>query len=248
MKISCVTPSVRPELIGIVKKCLARQTFRDFEWIIVTNDVDKMTEAVGEANNMDVTILEEPPKREGDFYSLNKSYNHGIRHSQGELFVSIQDGVWFEPDLLQKFWDHYHDMPKVCVTAIGHQYDQVKNGKPENLIWHDPRAGTQKEVFYEIWPKDMEFCVASVPMKALYEVGGFDETYDKYAALSEKDLCVRLDRRDYHFFIDNGIEYRAIHHERLSKDWDDHYNKGFVYFQNRLKEISAEKGIKLNYL
>ena len=246
-RISIVSPTVRPGLIGIVKKCLARQTFRDFEWLVCTPKPDEMAKEIGDAV-IDVTILEDPPKKEGDYYTLNAGWNNGIKHARGELFVTIQDGLWFDPNLLQNLWDHYHDKPKSCVTAIGNQYDQMKNGKPENCVWHDPRVTMKPETYYQVAPNEMEFCLASVPMIGLYEVGGFDETFDKYAALGEKELCYRLLRRNYSFWIDKSIEYRAIHHPRLNDEWDERYNKGCEYFATCLQEISAEKRVKLNYL
>ena len=249
MKISVVTPSVRPELIPIVKKCLARQTFREFEWRVGTpaKYLGEMEKAVG-STVFDTLIVEEPPKREGDYYGLNKCWNELFRNARGELIVSIQDGIWFEPDLLEKFWIHYQNDPKSCVSAIGHQYDKMKNGKPENRVWSDPRARLDQGSFYSVGPREMEFCVASIPRLGIFEVGGIDEIYDRFAALSEKELCARLERRDYKFFLDQSCEYRAIHHPRLNEEWDIRYNAGCEVYIRHLQEIAEEKRVRLEYL
>ena len=34
MKISVITPSIRPEGLKILQECLAQQTFKDFEWLV----------------------------------------------------------------------------------------------------------------------------------------------------------------------------------------------------------------------
>lgn len=235
--ISVVTPSVRYEMLEVVKKCLGRQTYKDFEWIVVSPD--KYAQAIW---------VSDPPKREGDYYRLNAAWNEGFRKAQGELIVSIQDGIWFPSDLLEKLWSHYQNNPRALVSAIGHQYEDVINGKPEGCVWKDPRQTTQFGTFYEVSPRDVEYCVASIPRQALFDVGGLDEEFDKYAALSEKEMNYRMDKLGYRFFLDQSLEYRAIKHPRLSEEWEERYEKGCEYYQKCLQEIDAGGRSKLDYL
>lgn len=246
--VSVLTPTVRPELISIVKKCINRETFKNFEWVIGTpsEKLGAVQEAVN--NTTFDTLILEDPQTDGDYYTLNKSFNNMFRHCRGELVVIIMDGIWFEPDLLEKFWIHYQNDPKSCVSAIGHQYSEMKNGKPENRVWSDPRARLDQGSFYSVGPREMEFCVASIPRLGIFEVGGIDEIYDQFAALSEKELCARLERRDYKFFLDQSCEYRAIHHPRLNEEWDIRYNAGCEVYIRHLQEIAEEKRVRLEYL
>lgn len=228
-KITCVTPSIRIELLEILKKCLLRQTFDSFEWIVVSP-----------FKYQDAIWIPDPPMREGDYYRLNGAWNKAFRKARGELVVSIVDGLWFPPDTLEKLWQHYRNDPKSCVTCIGHQYDEVENGKPEHMVWRDPRARLDQGAFYEVSPREMELCVASLPLKAIRDVGGVDEEFDKYAALSEKEMCYRIEQQGYKFYIDQTLEYRAIHHPRLSEEWDKRYKEGCVYYEKCIKEILAD--------
>lgn len=237
MKITVVTPSVRKENLEIIEKCLKRQTFKSYQWL-VGSPVDY---GYG-------TWVKDPPRKEGDFYGLNASWNEMFRKSRGELIVSIQDGIWFPPDMLEKCWNHYLADPKACVGAIGHQYSDVVNGKPENMVWQDPRARTDQGSFHEIYPNDLEFSVCSFPRQAVLDAGGIDEEYDKYAALSEKELAVRMNRLGYKQFIDQSIEYRAIKHPRLNDKWEEKYQAGCKVYQKHLQEIFSGERLKLNYL
>lgn len=81
MKISVLTPSIRPEGLQIVKECLARQTFTDFEWLV------------------EIGL--------GLEHDLNRAYNKMLKRSTGELIVFYQDFIKIEDDGLQKFWDEY---------------------------------------------------------------------------------------------------------------------------------------------
>lgn len=254
MKISVITPSVRPELIKIVRKCLSRQTFKDFEWIIVIpqsvtfRDFQRDWAVKQGEDGCKETFLFDPPKREGDYYRLNGAWNEAFRKAKGELIVSIVDGLWFDPLTLEKFWSHYQSNPKALVSGIGHQYERVENGKPEGCMWRDPRVKTEFGTFYEVSPRDVEYCVTSVSRQAILDVGGVDEEFDKYAALSEKEMNYRMDKVGYKFFIDQSMEYRAIHHPRLSEEWEERYQKGCEYFDKCLKEIFTGKRSRLDFV
>jgi hypothetical protein len=238
-KISIITPSVRLEFLDVVKKCLERQIFDSFEWIVVSPFEYKPA-----------IWVEDPPMREGDYYRLNGAWNAGLRKAKGKLFVSIVDGLWFPPDTLEKLWTHYENDPTSCVTGIGHQYDQVVNGKPEHMVWSDPRARLDQGSFYEVGPMEMELCIASLPMKAVTEAGGFDEAYDRGCAISEKELCCRVEKLGYKFYLDQGLEYRAIHHPRLggSEKWDVGYITASQLFHQHTAEIEAGTRTKLDNL
>lgn len=237
MKISVLTPSVRPELLAIVEKCLARQTMQEYEWL------------VGSPKNYKYgDFIQEPPKREEDYYNLNKCMNSLYKAAKGELTVEITDGIWFEPDTLEKLWNHYEANPKACIGAVGNQYDEIKNGKPEHLVWRDPRMRSDQGSFYEINPNDLELCIGSIPKQAIIDVGGLDEEFDKYAALSEKEMALRMDKAGYKFFLDQSIEYRAIKHPRLNSEWEAHYQEGVKYFQKCVHDILNGDRMRVDFL
>lgn len=247
--ISVVTPSVRPEMLAVIAKCLRKQDMQDFDWYVITRE-DLIPEVIKATKDCEPIILTEPPKRIGDFYRLCGAWNLGFQEAMDNLVISIQDGIWFPPDTLSRFWTHYQNNPKGLVTAIGHQYDQIdKLGKPTNIMWQDPRARLDQGSFYEVPPIEMEFAVCSVPKQALIDCGGVDEEYDKGAAVGEKEMCFRLDKLGYKFYIDQTIEYRAIHHPRLTKDWDDKYKIASDLFFKHMQELHQnQRTLKLDYV
>ena len=245
-KITIVTPSVRLEGLEMVMRCLKRQTFKAFEWLIVSPF--SVVELDRELDHFDYTHIEEPSKNEGDYYNLNKAWNETFRQARGDLVVSIVDLLWFPSDVLERLWIHYTQNPKVCISTVGNQYEVVENGKPELIVWGDPRMRKDFGTFYEISPNDMELCLASIPRQAILDVGGVDEEYDKYAALSEKELCYRIEKLGYKFYIDQSIEYRAMKHSRLTKEWDERYFAGWTYHEKCLKEIMEGKRLKLAFV
>jgi len=213
----------------MVAKCLSRQTYDgEVEWLVSTPY--KPPEPAIQVGTT--------PK--GDYhYALNRDWNKLYRKAQGELIVNIVDLLWFPPDMLEKFWYHYQSNPKALVTTIGHQYDQMVDGKPENKMWSDPRARLDQGSYWEIFPQDMEMCVASIPRQAIIDCKGLKEKYDYGAALSEKEMCFRLDTMGYKFYLDSTIEYRALHHERIggTESWDKHYKIACDMFAEDMAKI-----------
>lgn len=105
MRISVLTPSIRPEGLKVIQESLAQQTLQDFEWLT------------------EISI----PERGHD---LNAAYNRMLRRAKGELIVSYQDWIKIEPDGLQQFWDAYTENPDTFFTApVGKTLDW------ETIVW-----------------------------------------------------------------------------------------------------------------
>lgn len=219
--ISVIIPTVRDIILN--ERCLKRQTYDNFETIVVRPE----------------------GKKEGYFYSLNADYNRGIRQARGELIVSYQDMIEILPDTLERFWTHYKNNPKACVGAVGDQYSSLN---PPIKVWADPRKTTKFGTFYECYPVDIEFTLCAIPRQAFLDVGGFDEEYDRGAAVGEKELMHRIDKAEYKSFLDQSIEYKAIKHPRLTQDWDHYYAVAQSMFQRHMQEILRGDRLKLDFL
>ncbi len=237
--ITVITPTLRPKGLEVVRKCLTRQTIQDFEWIVV-HPADQMMKVFGElGDDKRFKNIIEPKKNKGDYYSLNKAWNKAYSQTKGDLIVNIVDYIWFPPDTLERLLSHYKSDPKGLVTTVGHQYREVINGKPDILVWRDPRVRMDQGSFYEVAPSEMEMCICSIPKQAILDCGGLDEIYDTCPAVSEKEMCWRLDKLGYNFYIDQSIEYRALQHERLKTNWDQMYKDVTTpLFTKHVKELN----------
>lgn len=235
MKISIITTTVRPLGLPIIERSLKRQTLKDFEWIIVAPE--KIHEEITKILTIPFTLLSDPPKNEGDFWTLCKAWNKGYAHARGELIINVQDWIWLEPDTLERFWNHYQSNPKSIVSAVGDHYDQVdEKGRPMNTVWEDPRV--KSKGFYLTDANQIEMSVCSVPQQAVLDCGGVDEIYDTCNGVQEKEMCFRLMALGYEMYIDEDIKYLALHHGRLTKNWDEIYwNVTAPLFQKHAHEL-----------
>ena len=79
MKFSLITVTMgdRPHLLAKLKASLDAQTYRDFEWIVVSH--------------------KDYPEFKG---GLSRTRNFGIEQASGDVIAFPDDDAWYEPDLL----------------------------------------------------------------------------------------------------------------------------------------------------
>lgn len=125
MKISVLTPTIRPEGLEITQACLGQQTFDDFEWLV------------------EIGI---PPK-----HDLNAAYNRMLKRAQGELIVSLQDYIKVTPDYLEKFWRAHEENPRTFFTAPVGKVDNLEFKPPARWDW---RAYQDAKPDWRCWEID----------------------------------------------------------------------------------------------
>lgn len=110
-KISIITPTYNSEntLHGTVN-ALLRQTFSDFEYIIIDGvskdgTVEKMKSFIPdfEKKGVEVRIVSEPDK--GVYDAMNK----GISLAKGELIGITNSDDWYEDNALEVMWNKFSD-------------------------------------------------------------------------------------------------------------------------------------------
>ncbi len=220
VKISILTPTIRPTGLKLVEKALKSQLFEDFEWL------------VGSPFKPDVDCVWVKDNFKDGYWSLNRIYNALIKKAKGELLVSWQDFIWAPKEALDKFWYGYQQT-KGIVTGVGDQYSQLNEyGKPECKIWSDPRKTSEYGSFYEIHPDDAEFNFCAFPKQAALDVGGFDSGLDLIGVGGDQlQFCERIDvLKKYRFFIDQTNESFTLRHGREDFGGEDEWNKKHVLF------------------
>lgn len=208
VKISVVTPTVRPQGLGLVQKALKRQTFKEFEWIVVSPTQP----------SLDCIWIIDPPSQDGDCWSLNKAYNAALKVAKGELIVSWQDFTYAKPDTLERFWEHYQQEPQTLVTGVGNKYE---DDTWTVVTWKDPRERDDQGAYYPCYFNDIEFNLAALPAAAFKAVGGFDEELDKHFGMDGYSVVDRLNLvGGWDFKLDQTIKSYSLEHGR-SPDWEE---------------------------
>jgi hypothetical protein len=234
MKISVITPTIRPLGLKLLKQALTYQDFKDYEWIICSPK--KMEKEIAEVmGDFPYKFIGNPPLKDWQVWDLNYSYNRLIEQSQGELLVSWQDYTFGDADLLWKLWKHYLDDKTALVSVLGNKYPDDDFDIP---AWIDPRFASPEYNWQSI-----EWNLCSIPKKLMYDIGGMDEVMDKNYGLDGYSVNHRLvDSKIANFKLERESQSYSLFHGR-DKDWDKknflHNGKAEMY-EARVKELKDQ--------
>lgn len=178
-KISIITPTYNSEntIHGTID-ALLRQTFSDFEYIIIDgvskdNTVEKIKSYIPafEKKGVSVRILSEPDK--GVYDAMNK----GIALAQGELVGITNSDDWYEDNALEVMWDKFTDREVNRSNCMIYGIERVWK---DDKIFNVQRRGAAF-IFESVLPHSTFFVSRGV--------------YDKFGAF---DLSVKV-LADYDF-------------------------------------------------
>lgn len=240
LRISVITPTIRPEGLQLVRRALSQQTFRNCEWLIGSPFEPK------EMDNPPCPTVWVKDDFKGGLWSLNRIYNRLVSRANGQLLVSWQDFTWGRPDTLERFWYCYELEPKTLVSGVGNKYEDetwvVKT-------WQDPRERDDQGSFYPCDFADIEWNFCAVPKEALYAIGGFDEGADfEYLGMDGYGVNERLwDLGGWDFKLNQRIKSFSLGHGRV-KDWEKLNGIHGKYIERRERLKTLGQWPKMAYL
>lgn len=111
MKITVFTPSYnRAHLIGRLYSSLCRQSYRDFEWLVVddgsTDDTEQLFERL--CAEADFPIRYHKQENGGKHTAINT----GLELARGKLFFTVDSDDWLTDDALEKIVQWESELPK----------------------------------------------------------------------------------------------------------------------------------------
>ena len=100
----------RAHTLGRGYEGLVGQTFRDFEWLIVDDGSKDGTEALVAGWQREGKISIRYFRQ--DHRGAHVATNLGVREARGEFFAKLDSDDAFNPDTLEKMWDHWLGIPE----------------------------------------------------------------------------------------------------------------------------------------
>ncbi len=141
MLITVFTPTYnRAHLLPRVYESLCRQTFRDFEWVIVDDG------SVDDTKSLSLSL----PSREGTFFPIryfrqenggkHRAINRGVKEARGELFLILDSDDTLPPQSLELI-NHYYQQIKddasfggVCGYMAHHDGTIIGRGNDDDVL------------------------------------------------------------------------------------------------------------------
>lgn len=214
---------------NIARQSLANQTLQPHKWIVVS---EHQTEQ--KANIPEAEVLQAPPKK---YHSnLSASDNAALRACSQKYVIFWQDYIELQPDTFEKL-----------VAAAEKTGGFVTTATVDHEGNFDARY-TGMNGLREIIPEEWETNMAIAPFKALKELGGFDEEYDKGWAWDNCSVAARAAMLGYTFYIDESIQPK-LHYHPKEPELDPTLEMNAMRHEMTMAKIRAGKlPIKLPYL
>lgn len=138
MEITVITPTIRPQFLHMTEMTLGKQTFKDFEHIVVVGDP---------ANG----------------FTLPKDYNEALRKARGRIIVSLQDCIEIPENALEKIasYPHEKDAYTYPVVKQGKKPDWrmfADEGEINNQHWEIDFGSAPRQMFFDIGGFDEAYC------------------------------------------------------------------------------------------
>ncbi len=228
MKFSLIVPTInRTEQLARLMDSLDRQDYRDFEVIVVDQNVDSRLDGILAPFRDRYRILHVRISTRG----AARARNQGLREITGDIVAFPDDDCWYPDGLLGTVARHFRDNPD-CDGLCGKTVDET--GADSANRWNSEPVVLNRR---NIW--NSSIAAATFFRRAVVDrVGEFDESLGvgsgtKWGSGEETDYIVRaLDLR-FRFEYDPAL---LVHHPQVASGYDEQsmqralsYARGFGY-------------------
>lgn len=123
MRVSLVQITNKPGGIDILRDNLRRQTFKDFEVVLIDELYDwREREVKDYLKEFNLKYVYTVPKDNNDVWNFSKSMNAGLDVCAGEIIVSLQDYIWIPANGIERFVKDIDLYPNSFVSGVGHKF------------------------------------------------------------------------------------------------------------------------------
>ncbi len=247
--VSVITPTIREGFWNLMADNLSKQTYQNFEWIIVDDykeDRSQIAQKYAAKYNLNIrylrgdksNLLSDYPRK----YGLVRANNLGWKSAQGELLVYLQDFICIPQNGIESLVDIYRHNPNSLIAPVDQMWACTEPNKDNKEDWWDGNTGIfQKMVWRNVRveflglrktdnPYDFEMNYGAIPKKILDHLNGFWEFMDEGMGYDNTEIATRALKLGYSIIIDDTNICQTVnigHHglELNTKGWE-RLNKG----------------------
>lgn len=208
----CVT--IRPGIFGVLRDTLARQTYKNFELVVVDGRYEERKDEVAKyMKDVPYPFLHLPdPQRDKKKYpyGLFHADNAGLYAARGEVIVFLQDFIIMPEDGIEKFVHLYKTEPDALWTGVDTRNavsvdDVVAIPQPRSVdifegtpyvVGHEQfrspriRIGGARRVSANFFEWELNY--AAAPRQYLLDtLGGFQTDWDRGFAYDNTEMALR---------------------------------------------------------
>lgn len=228
-KLSVICPTIREGWWNIMFENLSRQTYKNFEFIIVDDykdDRSKIVEKYAKKYNLTIQYLRGSKTHGSKPYprkcGLVRANNLAWKASKGELLVWLQDFILLPENSLEQIVDIYRHNHDALIAPTDIRYKTIPadlsnkedwwNGEINILTEEDWRNVRNKYLGMRESDNafDFELNYGAIPKKILDELNGFWEFMDDGLGYDNLEICYRAIKLGYRLIVDDSNVCRCV--------------------------------------
>lgn len=204
--VSIITSTIRQGWWNIMAHSLSKQTYKNFEWIIVDDfpkDRSELAKVYARKYGLDIKYLRSKERKVKRNFGLVNADNTAIEHAKGELYVWVQDFIMLPPTGIEQLVDLYNHNPNSLLAPCDVYYEPKGEINKESEDWFSGSLDVigkfmRKNIRIQNMgmrrstnPYDWEMNYGAAPARIVKELGGFWEFYDFGLGFNNTDLAYR---------------------------------------------------------
>ncbi len=246
--ISIITATYNPtKLIFETYHELQKQTYRNFEWIIIDDksDDNRLLLDIYNEENLNIKIIYNKENM-GPSFCRNK----GANVASGDYLMFLDDDDLYSVDLLEKMIQIINNQPQVIVYAQTKKFYEQNNQffylKPTTKMFSDFKG--LDVLNYSLNAMLMHHGSLLIPKEYFFTVNGYDE---RLLVDEDGNFLFKLFLEDYEFRrVEDSYHLYRQHtmRNRLSFNVDDEKVENRILAMNILVDMFKKKGLLKKYV
>lgn len=231
-KMTVYTPTVRKGWWNIMAENLSKQTYKNFEWLIVDDskeDRSQMAKEYARKYKLDIRYIHGKKRTKKRTYGLVNANNTALQEAKGEVLIFLQDFILIPQDGVEQFVFLHKKHPNALIASCDmYVAPKIKpditkedwfSGNTDvigSFIRQNIRIRNEGIRFSNL-PFDFEQNYGGIPVKIAKELGGWYEFMDEGLGFDNTDIALRALTKGYTILVDEtNVAVCIDHWEALS--------------------------------
>lgn len=220
IKVTVFTPTIRTGFWNLMAENLSKQTYKNFEWLIVDDykdDRKDIADKYAKKYALNMRYLRGKKDRKLRKYALVQANNMAVFQAKGSLICWLQDFILLPPNCLEKIVRLHRRYPDDLITPVDiYHYMKFKPDMTNKEDWFNGITNVvgevqrknirlkTGEVRFSLNPYDFELCVGAIPTSVARRLNGFWEFMDDGLGYDNTDIALRALKAGSRIIIDES--------------------------------------------
>lgn len=237
VKVTVYTPTIRKGWWNIMSDNLNKQTYKNFEWIIVDDypeDRSNIAKKYAQKYNLDIQYLRGKPRKVKRTYGLCNANNTALEHSKGEIMVFLQDFILMPLDGIEQIVTLYKRNPTTLQGLPDMYFYSKDTPDTSKEDWFDGKTDEVGQFIRQNIrianlglrpssnPMDYEQNYGAIPVKIARELGGWHEFFDEGLGWDNTEIAYRAMLKGYPIIIDETNVAICLDHWKALEGTQEH--------------------------